>query len=109
MTSPLVQRFGRAVQELFADGQDAHRKLEELANDPTARRYISNLLDRFQKGFIGEALDEAANTGSSPIDAMTIGQERASAALFRLAFELGRLDERHEARSLNDLLNGLEG
>lgn len=106
----LLHRFGEAVDGLFTNPESSIReRMHELASHDDARSYIKALHDRFQSKVMEQEM-EAASTGQLPmLDAMDRGQARALTMLFRLAFEMGRFDERREAADLNTLLDRLEG
>jgi hypothetical protein len=103
----VLHRFDKALDVLLAEGNRStiYQQMTESTNDDDLLQYVNHHFTRLQQIAVEqEASQYEEMEGALFLDVLDRGRMRALTAIFRLAFEAGRLDERSEAADLNALL-----
>ncbi len=99
-----AQTISRLTTELTEyESQDAHQ--EQLVTNESALREVREFASWVTKS----AMKRAAEQGADPGTAMVVAVEASTIAVLLLGVEYGRVLERDQARSLEDMLADFGG
>lgn len=106
MSSDILERAQRALDELFAEGPRRSRISEYLAESAWDDELVAFVRSHHSQLFEAAHRQQLKHFPRQPAEALVRANNQTLSLIFRLAFEAGRIDERNSVADLHAFVTG---